>query len=216
MSLSGPTFGPASGGVPKQLIILLHGLGADGADLIDLAPAVAQVLPDAVFNASNAPQRCDMSPYGFQWFSLQDRTPAAMFAGSTQAEAGLDAFVTEQQAKYGLSDAQTALVGFSQGSMMALHVGLRRSSLLAGVVGFSGALLGSEALPGQIKSKPPVCLIHGEQDMIVPFVALGLAETALKAAGVPLEVHTRPMLGHGIDPEGLEACVRFLLKAFGA
>lgn len=214
-TLAGSHYGPASGGTPRQLIILLHGLGADGADLIDLAPAVAQAFPDAVFVAPNAPERCDMSPYGYQWFSLQDRTPAVMFAGATKAEAALDSFITDQQTKYGLTDAQTALIGFSQGTMMALHSGLRRKSALAGIVGFSGALLGPEALPGHISSKPPVCLIHGEQDMVVPFFALGLAETALKAAQVPVEVHKRPMLGHSIDPEGLEACVRFLLRNFG-
>lgn len=215
MTLSGPHFGPASGNTPKQLIILLHGLGADGADLIDLAPAIAQVFPDALFVAPNAPERCDMSPHGYQWFSLQDRTPAVMFAGATKAEAALDAFIQETQKQHGLTNAQTALIGFSQGTMMALHSGLRRASALAGIVGFSGALLGSESLPGHIDSKPPVCLIHGEQDMVVPFLALGLAETALKAANVPVETHKRPMLGHGIDEQGLEAAVRFLLRVFG-
>ncbi len=211
MPLTGPTHAPASGGAPKQLIVLLHGLGADGADLIDLAPAVAQAFPEAVFLAPNAPEKCDMSPYGYQWFSLQNRDPAAMFAGATRAEPVLDAYLTEQQKAYGLTDAQTVLIGFSQGSMMALHVGLRRAAPLAGIVAFSGGLLGAEALPAHIRSKPPVCLIHGEQDMVVPFLAMSLAEKALNAADIRVESHARPMLGHGIDEVGLAAAVKFLL-----
>src|SRR5215472_1628831 len=140
-SLSGPVRKPAAGGAPRQLVILLHGLGADGNDLIGLAPYWAPLLPEAEFVSPNAPFPCDMASYGYQWFSAQDRSPAAVLAGVRAAAPMLDAFIDEALAERRLSDNDMALVGFSQGTMMSLFVGLRRSHAAAGILGYSGRLL---------------------------------------------------------------------------
>src|SRR5690242_18353856 len=144
LTLSGPSRKPASGGAPRQLVILLHGLGADGNDLIGLAPYWAPLLPDAEFVAPDAPFPCDMAPFGRQWFSLQDRSPLAILAGVRAAAPILDVFIDEALKARNLDESRLALVGFSQGTMMSLYVGLRRAKALAGIVGFSGALLGPE------------------------------------------------------------------------
>src|SRR6202007_1543946 len=128
-------YGPASGNKPQQLVILLHGLGADGRDLLGLAPVFAQDLPDAVFVAPDAPYPCDMAPMGYQWFSLQEWTPAKVLMGVQQASSILDGFITAQMEKYGVPAAKTALVGFSQGTMMSLYVGPRFPEKLAGILG---------------------------------------------------------------------------------
>jgi phospholipase/carboxylesterase len=209
-TLSGPIHKPAAGGKPRQLVILLHGLGADGNDLIGLAPVLAQVLPDAEFVSPNAPFPCDMAPYGYQWFSLQDRSPDTILAGVRAAAPVLDAFIDEALAARGLAEKDLALIGFSQGTMMSLYVGLRRARTVAGIVGFSGALVGAELLAAEIRAKPRVLLVHGDADTMVPFQALGLAERSLAAAGVPVETLVCPGLGHGIDEAGLKAAARFL------
>jgi phospholipase/carboxylesterase len=209
-SLSGPSQRPASGGKPRQLVILLHGLGADGNDLIGLAPYWAPLLPEAEFLAPNAPFPCDMAPYGYQWFSFQSRELAAIEAGVRAAAPPLDAFIDEALSARGLSERELALVGFSQGTMMSLHVGLRRASPFAGIVGYSGALIGDVTLPGEIRSRPPVLLVHGEADDVVPFTAMGMAERALKAAGIPVTTLGRPGLPHSIDEEGLRRGGAFL------
>jgi phospholipase/carboxylesterase len=209
-TLSGPIHKPASGGKPRQLVILLHGLGADGNDLIGLAPVLAQVLPDAEFVSPNAPFPCDMAPYGYQWFSLQDRSPETILAGVRAAAPVLDAFIDEALASRGLAEKDLALIGFSQGTMMSLYVGLRRARPVAGIVGFSGALVGAETLAAEIRAKPRVLLVHGDADTMVPFQALGLAERALAAAGVPVETLVCPGLGHGIDEAGLKRGASFL------
>ena len=201
-TLTGPGRAPASGGPAKQLVILLHGVGADGDDLIGLAPHWARMLPDAEFLAPNAPYPCDMAPFGYQWFSLLDRSADKLLAGTRQTAQIVDAFLTEAMVSRGLTPSQVALVGFSQGTMMALHVAPRRAQCLAAVLGYSGALVGAELLARQIVSKPPVQLIHGEADEVVPFQAMAAAAQALSAAGVEVATTARPRLGHGIDPEG--------------
>jgi phospholipase/carboxylesterase len=215
-TLSGPVRKPASGGTPRQLVMLLHGVGADGNDLIGLAPLFARVLPDAEFAAPNAPFPCDMAPFGFQWFSIQDRTPAAILAGVRRAAPILDAFIDAELARRQLGEGDLALVGFSQGTMMSLYVGLRRARALAGILGYSGALVGAELLADEIRARPPVLLVHGDADPIVPYAALSHAERALAAAGVPVETLTCPDLEHGIDEAGLAAGARFLGEVFGA
>ena len=167
--LSGPLRPPASGGKPKQLVILLHGLGADGNDLIGLAPYLARLLPEAEFVSPNAPFPCDMGPYGYQWFSAQDRSPAAVLAGVRAAAPILDGFISEALAERGLSDAEMALVGFSQGTMMSLFVGLRRAQPAAGILGFSGRLLAPELLASELRSRPRILLVHGTEDPLVPY-----------------------------------------------
>src|SRR5881392_2322701 len=190
--LTGPSRPPLAGGQPTRLVILLHGLGADGNDLIGLAPYWARLVPGAEFISPNAPFPCDMAPYGYQWFSVQDRTPEALLAGVRAAVPSLDAFIDEELQKRGLTEADTALVGFSQGTMMALYVGLRRAKPLAGILGYSGRLIAPELLTSELRSRPPVLLVHGTDDPMVPFDSLAHAETALKAAGVPVDTLACP------------------------
>lgn len=203
---------PASGNPAKQLVIFLHGLGADGQDLISLSQFFAEELPDAMFISPNAPFPCDMAPYGYQWFSMQNRSPQVMFEGIRKAAPVLNHFIDTQLAALNLLDKDLMMIGFSQGTMTGLHVALRRLNPCAAFVGFSGALLGEETLSAEIKSRPPVCLIHGDRDEVVPFAAMGRAEAALKRADVPVETHTRPYLSHGIDPEGIETAVKFIRR----
>jgi len=210
--LSGPTRPPRSGGKPKQLVMLLHGWGADGPNLIDLADGFAGALPDAQFIAPNAPFECEVNPYGYQWFSLNNRQPQHMFDGVSKAAEIFNIFLDEQLKSLGLDNSKLALVGFSQGTMTALHVALRRTPQIAAVVGFSGSLIGAEQLAKEIISRPPVCLIHGNADDVVPYAALGQAEAALKAQGVSVASHTRPFVGHSIDMEGVKIAGEFLAK----
>jgi phospholipase/carboxylesterase len=210
MALSGPTRPPVAGGQPRHLVILLHGLGADGNDLIGLQQYWGRVLPDAEFVSPNAPFPCDMGPYGYQWFSVQDRTPAAMLAGVRAAAPLLDAFIDEELAKRGLTEGDAALVGFSQGTMMSLYVGLRRERQLAGILGYSGRLIAPELLASELRSRPRTLLVHGTEDTLVPFESLAHAEAGLKQAGVPVETLACPGIEHSISPEGLERGGHFL------
>ena len=208
--LSGPSRPPASGGKPRRLVILLHGLGADGNDLIGLAPYWARLLPDAEFVSPNAPFPCDMAPYGYQWFSSQDRSPEAVLGGVRAAAPILDAFIDEALEQRGLGSGELALVGFSQGTMMSLFVGLRRAEPVGGIVGFSGRLLAPELLASELRSRPPILLVHGTEDPLVPYSSLAAAEATLKAAGVPVETVTSVGIGHSIDDQGLRRGGQFL------
>ncbi len=201
---------PASGKPAKQLVILLHGWGADGYNLIDLADAFAPALPDAHFIAPNAPFVCEVNPYGFQWFSLMDRSPDHMLAGIRKAADILNDFIDEQLLELGLDNGNLALVGFSQGTMTALHVALRRKPQIAALVGYSGMLVAPEVLPAEITARPPVCLIHGNMDDVVPYASLANATEVLRAHGVSVDAHTRPFLGHSIDMEGITIASKFL------
>jgi phospholipase/carboxylesterase len=206
VTLSGPEYPPAAGGKPKHLVILLHGLGSDGQDLIGLAPLLGAQLPHTHFISPNAHAACDMSPGGYQWFSLRDWSPMSMLRGAQEAAPILNLFIDAQLKRHGLSDDKFALVGFSQGTMMSLYTALRRPKACAAVVGFSGALIGENG----ITAKPPVCLIHGQDDMVVPFGAMALAEAMLTHEGITVETHARRGLGHGIDPAGLQIAAAFL------
>lgn len=208
--LQGPSRKPRSGGKPKQLAILLHGWGADGANLIDLADMFAQVLPDAFFIAPNGPFPCEVNPFGYQWFSLMDRQPQHMLDGVRNAAAILNRFIDEQLAALSLDNSRLILIGFSQGTMTALHVALRRSPQVAAVIGYSGALVAPETLAPEIVARPPVCLIHGEADEVVPFAAMKQAAEALKSHGLSVESHPRPFLSHSIDMEGIRIASAFL------
>ena len=213
LDLDGPRLAPASGQAPKQLVVLLHGVGADGDDLISLAPYVAQVLPDAAFVSPHAPFPYDMAPFGRQWFSLQDRALETMLGGVRMAAPILDGFLDAELEKAGLPPERMALVGFSQGTMMSLHVGPRRETPLGAIVGFSGALLAPELLSGEIRSRPPVLLVHGAADELVPAQALPVAVAALEANRVPVTQELRPGLGHSIDERGLQLAMAFLAEA---
>lgn len=206
---------PRSGDKAKQLIVLVHGWGADGANLIDLADVMADALPDAHFIAPDAPEVCEVNPYGFQWFSLMDRNPEVMFAGARRAADYFNALVDAQLKALSLTNEQLALVGFSQGTMLSLHVSLRRPKPPVCMVGFSGALLGADTLHREIVSHPPVCLIHGQMDEVVPYAAMANAEAALKANSVSVETLTRPYLGHSIDMDGIVTAQAFLGKYLG-
>lgn len=208
-SLDGPRFGPAPGQA-RRLVLLLHGVGADGHDLIGLAPYFAQGLPDTAFVSPHAPFPCDMAPMGRQWFSLQDRTPDVLLAGIRASAPILDAFIDAELARFGLSADKLALVGFSQGTMMSLYVAPRRRQAIAGVVGYSGALAGPDRLPAEVTAKPPILLVHGDADQVVPFGAMAMAEQGLRAAGVSVETLRRPGLPHSIDEEGIAAGITFL------
>jgi phospholipase/carboxylesterase len=212
IDLDGPRHGPPAGERVRALVVFLHGLGADGHDLISLAPMLEPLLPATAFVSPHAPQACDMAPMGRQWFSLQDRDPDLLLTGVAAAAPCLDAFLDAELARLGLSDDRLALVGFSQGTMTALHTALRRPRPCAVVVGFSGALLKPEVLGEEIASRPPVLLVHGDADMVVPFEALALAEEALQLNGVPVAAFRRPGLGHGIDQEGLQLCAMALVQ----
>lgn len=213
--LSGPRAAPASGGPPKQLVVFLHGVGADGNDLIALAPYYAELMPEAEFLAPHAPFAFDMAPAGRQWFSLNDPSQQNILAGIQAAAPALNAFLDKELADRGLSDDKLALVGFSQGTMMALYVALRRPRACAALVGYSGLLAAPEGLPAEITARPPCLLIHGEQDEVVPYGFLALAKSALEVVGVPVLSLSCPGLGHAIDDEGLVAGIRFAAQCFG-
>jgi phospholipase/carboxylesterase len=212
-ALSGPRLPPASGGAAQQLVVLLHGLGADGNDLIGLALHWAQALPDAEFVSPHAPEPCDMARMGRQWFSVQDRSPEAMHAGTRHAAPQLNAFLDEELTRLGLGDDRLALVGFSQGTMMVLHVGLRRARAPAAIIGFSGRLVGPELLEEEMTAKPPVLLVHGDRDEIVPIAAFYDALPALGRAGLAVEWHVCQGMGHSIDQVGLELGAGFLTRS---
>lgn len=219
VGLDGPRLPPRSGGPARQLVVLLHGVGADGADLIALAPAVAEALPDAAFVAPDAPFPCDMAPFGRQWFSLQDRSPARLAAGVRAVAPAVQAFLESELSRLGLPASALALAGFSQGAMTALHTGLGMASPPATILAYSGALLSPESLAADLAAAgaaapPPVLLVHGESDGVVPVGASRMAEAALRGAGVPVEALYIPGLDHGIDDTGLAAGVAVLRRVF--
>jgi phospholipase/carboxylesterase len=216
MTLSGPSRPPVAGGKPSRLVILLHGLGADGNDLIGLQQYWGRLVPDAEFLSPDAPFPCDGAPWGRQWFSVQDRSLPAMLAGVRAAAPPLDAFIDEQLHKRGLVDRDLALVGFSQGTMMALYVGLRRVEASAGIIGYSGRLIAEDRLASELRARPPVLLVHGTDDPIVPFGSLAHAEAALRGAGVPVETLACPGVEHSISPEGLQRGGAFLQRVLSA
>jgi len=213
--IDGPNQEPVSGDKPKQLVIFCHGVGADGHDLLGLAPYFAKVLPDAKFMAPNAPYTFDMAQFGYQWFSLQDMSPTVRREGTRAAGPILDAYIDKQLKDHELEEKDLALVGFSQGTMMSLHVGLRREKQLAGIVGFSGMLAGPEDLATEIKSRPPVLLMHGDVDEVVPPSSLPEAVNALTSVGIEVRHETRPELGHGIDDQCIIQAMDFLTECFG-
>lgn len=207
--LSGSTR-PAPSGTTKQLILFLHGLGADGNDLISLAPYFQAVFPDATCLSPNAPFPCDMAPVGYQWFSLQDRAPSIVEAGVAKAAPILNQYIDAQLEAYALDDSAVAVVGFSQGTMMALYTLLRRPNPCAAIVGYSGALVAADTSGTDITSRPPICLVHGTADMVVPFTMMEQAKTSLERNTIPVTAHARPGLEHGIDEEGLRIALAHL------
>lgn len=210
--LSGPALLPADGQAPDYAVVLLHGLGADGNDLLMLGRHWSQSLPRAAFFAPNAPFPCDMAPVGYQWFSLADRAPEKVEAGVRAAAPLLNAYLDQVLMTCHLPADRLALVGFSQGTMMSLFVGPRRPAAPRAILGYSGALIAADSLATEGLSKPDTLLIHGDADEIVPVAASHQAGQALETYGASIQTIIRPGIGHSIDMPGLELGGQFLAE----
>ena len=201
-------------GTTRSVVVFLHGYGANGADLLGLADPLGEHMPDTLFIAPDAPERCPGSPLGFQWFpipwldgSSEDEARRSMDAAIEDLNAFLDALMVDED----ILPEQLALFGFSQGTMMSLHVGPRREDALAGIVGFSGRLVEPDLLVDEVKTKPPVLLVHGDQDEVVPPQSLSEAAVGLEKAGFKeVFAHVMKGTGHGIAPDGLSVALAFM------
>lgn len=211
--LDGPRLAPAAGGAPKQLVVFLHGYGADGNDLIALGREWAPLLPHAAFVSPHAPEPCGMAPMGRQWFDLSMGDMSIISAGVKRAAPALDSFLDAELERQGLTAESLALVGFSQGTMMALAVGLTRKERPAAIVGYSGALATVEGLPPPGQG-PAILLVHGDMDEVIPVEAMAMAREALGQAGLSVQWHVSRGIGHGIDGDGLRLGGEFLKQAF--
>ncbi len=205
--LSGPSLLPRMGEA-KQLVILLHGYGANGDDLIELGHYWSSILPEAEFLAPHALFSCELTPLGYQWFSLRDWQPSVLLEQVKLAAPTLNKFIDQSLEERRLKDDNLVLMGFSQGAMMALYTALTRPVSCAGVIGYSGALIYGEST-GQ-ESQPSVLLVHGDADQVVPYEAMSDAQKRLSSMGIPVQTYTCPSLGHGIDQKGLELGGNFL------
>ena len=216
--LDGPRLAPRSGSA-RQLVVFLHGYGADGNDLIELGRVWQSLLPQAAFVSPHAPEPCAQAPVGRQWFALTFRDPDERWTGVNKAAPVLERFLDAELARHKLPPSALALVGFSQGTMMALHVGLRRAVAPTAIVGYSGLLVlppegDAQAFAAAIKSRPPVLLVHGDRDDLIPAAALFQAAQGLAALGIPAQWHLSAGIGHGIDAEGLRQGGEFLARQF--
>jgi phospholipase/carboxylesterase len=216
-TLSGPMLPPRSGGAPKQLMVLLHGYGADGRDLISLGHEWGRLWPDMLFVSPDAPTPCGGGGPGFEWFVIDfDRRDLARKIGLPLAAPMLVNFLIDLWAQTGIGPAQTVLVGFSQGAMMALHVGTSLDRQLAGIVAFSGAFSPADGFETGRFAKPPVALIHGAADQVVDPSESRAAAEVLTAGGFDVSLHISPGVAHGIAPDGLDFATSFLFAQFGA
>lgn len=209
---------PPKSGVVRKMVVFLHGYGADGADLLSLSEPLAPHLPDTVFIAPNAPEPCSGKPFGRQWFPiprLDGASEVAAAASLMQSADDLNAFLDARLKEEGLTAADLVLFGFSQGTMMALHVAPRRDTPVAGIVAFSGRLIRPERLQTDTKVKPPVMLIHGDADQMVSFDEMRIAGQALTAAGFNVYGHVMKGTGHGIAPDGLQFALAFMADRLG-
>jgi len=213
-TIDGPSIRPLSGSQAKQLVIFCHGYGADGNDLIGLANYFQQILPDAYFISPNAPESCPMNPMGYQWFDFTSNDPDLIWKKVNDAGEILNNFIDNKLNELNLSDKDLSLVGFSQGTMMSLHVGLRRSAAMSSIVGFSGRLIREDTLSDDMKSKPPIYLIHGDQDPMVPYSDTINAAKILKDLDVDVQSHISPNTPHSIAQDGLEIAIKFLSSNF--
>jgi len=215
VKLNGPLLPPRSGRPAKQAVILLHGYGADGSDLISLGQHWGQMLPDALFLAPNAPEPCAGSPFGFQWFPLNVDRIASRIEGAKNAAPMIREFLADLWAQTGIAPEHTILGGFSQGAMMALHVGTALEQELAGIIAFSGAFVPADGFGGEGLARPPVALIHGELDQVVDPDLSRQAATELSASGFEVSLHISPNTAHGIAPDGLDFATSFLRARLG-
>lgn len=210
--IDGPRLPPKRGGKPDSLVILLHGYGSNGADLISLAPYWAGALPGAAFVSPNAIEPVPQAPGGYQWFPIANLDPHLMEQGARMAAQSVDRFIDRELEKHGLDASRLALVGFSQGTMMALHVALRRDIPVAAVLGFSGLLVGAGSLREQMRSKPPILLVHGDRDPTIPMPFMLESAEALAEAGHGAQWHISYGVPHSIGPDGLDIGGAFLAK----
>jgi len=216
LSLDGPMRAPASGGPARQAIVFLHGYGADGNDLIGLAPYFSESMPDAAFYSPHAPEPFELAPVGRQWFTLQGYDPdlmrrdpdrmadvfETMYEGAKKSAAPLSVYFNRILDELSLTHDALALIGFSQGTMMAMHLGLRRSPAVGAIVGYSGALVGEQYLAKEGKARPPILLVHGDADEVVPVRALHELQRVLDAQDIAYTAHVVPGHGHGIEQTG--------------
>ncbi len=204
---------PLSGSL-RSVVVFLHGYGANGADLLGLAEPLGAHLPDTLFLAPDAPERCAGAPFGFQWFpipwidgSSEEESERGIMAAAADLDAFLDAVMVDED----VLPEQVVLFGFSQGTMMSLHVAPRRPDPVAGIVAFSGRLLAPDLLADEVVSRPPVLLVHGDQDDLVPVQSLPEAAEALQNAGwTDVYAHIMKGTGHGIAPDGLSVALAFM------
>jgi phospholipase/carboxylesterase len=210
-ALTGPRLPPLRGRA-THLVVLCHGYGADGNDLIGLAPHWQRLLPTVAFAAPNAPEPCAGAPSGYQWFPISRLDPADMQRGVESAAEALESFLAAELARLELPAERLALVGFSQGTMMSLHVGLARKP--AAIIGYSGLLAGAEQMAKLSPGAPPILLVHGDQDPMIPVSALFASAIALGRAGACVQWHISSGVGHSIDQDGLVLGGEFLTLAF--
>ncbi len=204
----------ARSGTARSVMVFLHGYGADGSDLLGLADVLAPHLPDTVFVAPDAPERCVGNPFGRQWFPipwLDGSSQAAADVGLASSSDLLNGFLDARLAEEGLGPERMALFGFSQGAMMAMHVTPRRAQAVACVVACSGRLLVPERLAVEMRVRPPMLLMHGDEDQVVPFADMARAGQGLGKAGIPVAGHVMNGTAHGIAPDGLSAALGFVI-----
>jgi phospholipase/carboxylesterase len=199
----------------SSIVILLHGYGADGENLISLAAELSKAFPDTHFFSPNGILPFENAPFGYQWFGLNDRSEQSMLKGLNNAAPYINQFIDYQLQKFNLSDENLALIGFSQGAMLALHTALRRTKKTGAVISFAGMLVAPQLLQTELESKPPVSLIHGALDDVIPLPAMQMALAALEYAHIPVETIIEPMLGHSIGTVGLEFARKALKRNLG-
>jgi len=213
--LNDVTLEPSHGAKTENAVIILHGLGDSASGIIGLGEAFRPAMPNTLFLAPDAPAPCEFCPFGYQWFSAQDWTPSVVLEGIKNAAPLLNAYIDHVLSKHSLTSDRLALVGFSQGTMMSLYVAPRRAEKLACVVGYSGALVGGELLPTERKSAPPVLLVHGTRDDVVPFASMNHARAGLHNANINASAFACEGLAHSINDDGVEQGALFLRKALG-
>ena len=209
-TLSGPMLAPASGGEPRQVVVLLHGYGSDGSDLIALASHWQGLLPDALFVSPNGPEVSRDNPAGYQWFALDLDRAESRTVGLPLARPVVVDFLKALWAQTGLTARETLLVGFSQGAMMALHVGTSLDEPLMGIIAFSGAFVPPEGFLDGTRACPPVCIVHGDRDPVVDPALSEQAAEVLRKAGFEVNYHVDHGVGHGISPDGLAFASAFI------
>ena len=210
VKLSGPMVPPKSGGAPKQAVVLLHGYGSDGQDLIGLAGYWRDLLPDALFVSPNAPEPCRDNPGGYQWFTVDFSRPEYRFDGASKAQPVVVEFLRDLWTQTGLTPKDTILGGFSQGAMMALHVSLTLDEALMGVIAFSGALIAPPGFANYVGPKPAICLVHGDRDAVVDPALSEEAATVLRSKGFAVSYHVEAEAGHTITEDGLAFAGEFI------